>query len=296
MRPLPPAVLALLLLPAALAAAHGGNEAPHVNPFQVQLAPGGLQHIELTFTEGGPDGRFGPGWVFVLNAAMPDGSAPMVVALRPGHLGGLGAEVAAWRLGPGVQRVTGPMPAEDVYTLEFRHGGGPGNASLLFFYDQSCNCAAKPIPVEVPNGLVVFNADAKKGATWKATFPEPAVHHLKVTLAKRTAEASRWPEDFQVLQTSAAATVRDVGAGPARLHEVTWTADADTRYYFFVESVAADRAKFDASSPERAMGSVMVTPLFEQLAAAAKPAPGLEAAGGLAAVATAALAARRLRP
>ena len=289
------ALALLLLLAAPLAAGHGGGEFPHVNPLQVTLPPEGERLVELTFTEAGPGGRFGAGWVFVLNALVAPG-APMRVDLRPGHVDGLGEPVASWNFSaPGPQRVTTLMPVEDVYTLHFRHGGGAGNASLLFFYDQSCECAGKPIPVELPNGLVVFNLNATQGATYRATFFEPAAHTLRVALALRTDPRSHWPEDFAVLQSSQEAQVRDVGAGPVRQHELTWTADRTDRYYFFVEAVSTDRSKFDPRNPQAALASVMVTPLFEQVSAPPKAAPGAEGALLLAGLAAAAVALRLRR-
>lgn len=268
----PRLVLAVLvaLLAAPLAAAHEEGGIPHVNPFIGDLPVGEVESFSLAFEEG----PFEAGWVFIVNAIVYNGTAAPNFTLRFDN-----ASVASWSAQPGAvtRHLTGRMPSSGLYGLDVTNPG-PGTVKAGFFYDQSCNCAAKPIPVEIPNGLVVFNADAKQGATWKATFPEPAVHALKVTLATRTNERSQWPQDFRVLQTSTAPVVKDVGAGPARLHELTWTAERDDRFYFFVESTQANLSRFDTRSPQAAVASVMVTPFFEQLAAQPKPAPGAEVA------------------
>jgi hypothetical protein len=148
--------------------------------------------------------------------------------------------------------------------------------------------------VEVPHGFVIFNVDVKQGSTWNATFPEPKAYPLSIWLAKRTNDQGRWPQDFTVLQTSTQAVVRDVGDGPARLHEMTWTADADARYYFFAQAGDVDRSKIDTSSPEKFLGSLMITPLYEQVSAKApsKTPLGLDVLA-LALVGGALLAARR---
>lgn len=286
-------VLAALLavLAAPVAHAHGGHEFPHVNPMTTSPRPGGNESVELTFNEGmidRQDPRFEAGSVFVLSARLGNGSGPVEVALRQGHVASLGATVAAWTVqGSGTNHVTVSFPAMDVYTLVFRNPG-PGNASVTWFYDQSCNCAGKPIPVEVPEGLVVFNADVKKGSTWRATLPEPRALDISIALAKRVNDQGRWPQDFQVVQRSERAVTKDVGAGPVQVHELTWTADADARYYFFTQSTAVDTAKFDPRDPA---GSVMITPLFEQLGQQKTPL-GLEVPAGALLLALA-LAARR---
>lgn len=299
---LPLLALASLVIAAPLAVAHGGGEFPHVNPLSVTLAPGQNRTLELTFEENMTRAAMGnksfeAGWVFILNAVPQVGGAPMVVELRPGHNVNLGDAVATWTItapagNTSLQATTvhaaALMPVTDVYSLVFRHGGGTSNATLTFFYDQTCNCAGKPIPVEVPNGLVVFNADVKKGATWMASFPKPPVHDLKVTLATRSDLRSRWPEDFAVLQTKQDAVARDV----ARLYEVTWTAEQDGRHYFFVESTKQDLSKFNPRDP---IAGVMVTPFFEQQGAAAPQKTPLGAEVALLAVGLAAVVVGRRR-
>jgi hypothetical protein len=280
MAPAPAALallLALMLLP--LAAAHEGHEAEHVNPIRIELAPGGEATREMTFTEGMGNGTFEQGWIFTISGLVGAGSAPMHVELRRGHTVALGAAAAAWEFTqPATQTFTASFPATDVYTLAFHNNDTTRNATLLYFFDQSCNCAGKPIPVEVANGLVIFNVDVKRGATWMATFPEPRAYPITVALAEQTGSGGRWPQDFRVLQTSAQATTRDVGAGPVRLHEVQWTSPADERAYFFVTAGTVDLSRVDRSSAEAFLGSLMITPYYEQVASTTpKPTPAPEA-------------------
>lgn len=283
------ALLVLLLL-APVAAAHGGHEAEHVNPARIDLAPGASNTTELTFTEGMGNGSFEAGWVFVLNAILIPGSAPATVELHVGHEVALGRAVATFTVQAGpTQRFTAAMPETGVYSIVVRNPSVAQNTSLLYFFDQSCNCAGKPIPVELPAGLVLFNVDVPRPSTWKATFPEPPVHRLSVVLATRENPNSSWPQDFRVLQRSDQAVLRDVGAGPARLHELTWTADQPGRYYFFVQSAGIDLSKFDRADP---VGSVMITPLYEQLKDTPKATP-LGLAALVVALGVGALARRR---
>lgn len=276
-----PLILALPLVVAGVMPGLPSAEAshamafPHVNPRDVRLAPGASETVDLSFNEplevppGTPEGGFGADWVFIINARRGDASGPVEVALRRGHMDSPGATVVSWTVrSAGTEVLTARLPASDLYSLVFRNPSVERNASLVFVYDQACNCASKPIPVEVPGLTVIFNADARQGATWKATFPEPPVHALKVTLAKRTDNRSRWPEDFQVLLESPQG-VRNAPRPP--MHELTWTADETTRYYFFVQSTRQDLSKFDRSDPA---ASVMVSPSFEQLSATeSRPVP-----------------------
>lgn len=273
-------------LPPAASHSGGAHALPHVNPQGGWLNATETETYDLFFAES-PTGFFDAGWVFVVNGIVYEGNATPAMSLLFQN-----RTVATWAIAPGkvTRQLTGLMPETGLYQLQLRNPG-PGRVHVGFFYDQSCNCAAKPIPVEVPNGMVIFNADAQKGSTWRATFSEPAVHRLRLDLATRTDERSRWPGDFRVLQSSTAAA-SPASAPNARLHELTWTADATARYYVFVQSVAADYGKFDTSSPERAVGSVMVTPLFEQTGTAPKGAPSIEAALMVVTMAGLALAAR----
>jgi MYXO-CTERM domain-containing protein len=295
--------LALLavLAPLPFADAHGGGEFPHVNPFPVRLGPGEAQFLELTFEENmtkAAEGNhsFEAGWVFVLSAFLTSDSAPVQVALHPGHNLSRGPAVANWTLAShGTQVVTAGMPVTDVYTLELRHGGGPGRTNMTFFYDQSCECAGKPIPLEVPNGAVLFNVDVKQGQTWKATFPEPPAYDLSIVLAERTNPLSRWPQDFSVLGRSDQPVVRDVGAGPVRLHELGWTAQHDGAYYFLATAIGVHPERVDRTDMDRFLSSLYITPFYEQVGSAPKAAPaGPELAlGALALAALAAVARRR---
>jgi len=290
--------LALPLL-GSPSAAHNGPGFPHVNPSTLSLAPGQEQRVELTFTEGDTGGNFEAGWVFVLNLQLWNGSGPLDAVLQAGHAEHPNATAATWHFpGAGAQHVTAGMPATDVYTLTFRNPAATGsNATFSFFYDQSCNCAAKPIPPtdlqgrSMPGGVVIFNADVKKGAQWDAQFFEPAVHTLRVDLAKRTNATSHWPEDFHILESS---TQAKLVPPAARQHEFNWTADETTRYYFIVQSTAADLSRFDPADPGP---GVMVIPNFEQVKAGdadVKPSPGFEVAAMALALAGA-LALTRLR-
>jgi hypothetical protein len=254
------AAAALLLLAAApLAEANHPQAFPHVNPLRLSLQPDPPQVIDMEF-EGG---SFEEGWVFLLNGFVQPGSAPAVIELRKGNASALGEAVHTFRFTETTtQQLTTRIPAQGVYALS-AHSEGPGASNLTFFYDQSCNCAGKPIPYEVPQGLVVFNVDLKQGQRLYALIPEPSALTLNVTLHTLGNPRAQWPDDFPLVARSSTARVTDEGA---RILEFNLIAMQDGRYYFFAEAARADPSKIDPANPA---ASLFITPYYEQ-----GPAPG----------------------
>jgi hypothetical protein len=290
-----PALAALAMLALALAppaGAHGPASFPHVNPLPVTLAPGEQKAVDIAFDEEMADGTmangtFQQGWVFLLNAKVADGSGPVDAALRLGHQEALRDVVANWTVAAGpTQHLSARMPATDFYVLTLRNPGA-ANASITFFYDQSCNCAGKPVPTEVPDGIVVFNVDLKQGRSVDAVIPEPPALRLKVDAALLASPRARWPDDFRVLASSAAPRTTAEGA---RVHEFHLAAEQDERIYFFAEATGVDAAKLDRSSPERYVASLTITPYYDTGQAKAVDKTPLGAEVPLAALALAALA------
>lgn len=279
----PAALLATLASAAAPSLAHE-DHTPHVNPLTADLGPGEDRTWFLEFTEDETSGgKFGAGWVFVVSARHLEGPAARIELLTAGD----NRTVGSWTVEPGnaTQVFSGFMPSEDFYSLRVTNPAEEGRLRMIFFYDQSCNCAAKPIPFEVPDGLVVFNIDVVQGRRVKAEILEPPAMSIDLWLATRTDEASVWPEDFRVLQESREARAfREEGApSEGRVHTFEFTADATQRYYFFAQSDEVFRDRIDPQSPG---ASLLIVPQYEVTEGEPKATP----LGGLLPLAALALA------
>lgn len=247
-------VVFLLAIP-ALAPLAGANHPQggfiHVNPRTGTLAPGARDAIPLDF-ERGP---FERGWVFVMNARVASNATPARAELVYEN-----RTIAAWDVPPGnnTRLLSTLMPETGFYILVWSN---PGDETVRyeFFYDQSCDCAGKPIPFEIPDGMVIFNQDLERGQRVRALFAEPPAMAVKIWLAKRTGSGGTWPTDFTILQESLEAEVfREPGAPTeGRLHEFNFTADETTRYYYFVQSKEVYRDRV------RSPNDVFVVPQFQ---------------------------------
>lgn len=249
-------LLSSLLAAAPAARAHGdeheGAGVPHVNPRYVDLAEGGNESIHIAYTRDSPD--FQAGWAVVVNAVVTGGSATPPIELVQN-----GTVAASWTVPPDgrTHHLWGAFA--ETGEAEFRISNpGPGPVNLTFFYDMSCACIGKPIPVEVAHGMVVFNVNVQAGQTWRATFPEPNVHRLNVWLATRTDDRSHFPEDFEVLQVSRDPIEQD----GERFHVFQWTAEQTGRYYFVMRSVAIDETVYD---DRNVAATVYVVPSFTEV-------------------------------
>jgi hypothetical protein len=224
------ALCACTLLPSA--SAHQGH-IDHVNPHFSHLEPGGTNTDTLVPNEG----TLEKGWEFLVVAIAQNGTATLTLTAPSG------ATEREWSVAPGaVAQLNTALKESGNYTLTVADRGA-GPIDVAYYFDQSCNCVGKPIPVEIPQGMVIFNIDPPKGKLVDALYPEPPAMRFKVTAAMRTGERGVWPDDFKVLTSSETPNVAtDPKAPPARLHELTFTSDG-TRAYFFVEATSVDRAK-----------------------------------------------------
>lgn len=241
----------IVFIPGALA--HEGS-IHHVNPYTIQVPPGEAAESPIEFEEG--DLR--EDWLFVVNA-FAEASLPVSVTLR-----GENSSVMNWTLlGDGSTRyLTTRIPATAPYWLRFQNPGSEA-ARVTFYYDASCNCAGKPIPPDVPYGLVVFQVDPLGGERLRTVIPEPRALDLRVTHALRLNATSQWPGDFRVLEESTAAVPRE----QANVHLFEWTAESAERHYFVVTATSTDHEYFESLPPEDAMLAVYITPYTEKVAA-----------------------------
>lgn len=269
-----------LFLLTGLAAGHGGEgHIPHMNIVVQDIAGGAVADHRLEFEEG----PLRAGWVFALIIAQQGGNMPLWVAVVSEN----GTEARNWTLQQGiVNKLTTLLPETGEYEV---HLENPGNetARYGFYFDQSCNCAGKPIPAELNPGLVIFNVDAQRGRRVQANFPEPEGVAIKVTAAVLDGERGSWPEDFRVLGIST--KPRDVRAREdlpvVKIHELIVKFEETGRIYFFVEPL--HYRQFDS------MDDLLVTPFYEPLEK--KEAPGPHLLAVLVGVAALAVTVRRSR-
>ncbi len=165
-------LLALLMLP--MAAAHGDNahggadvigfideDLDHIRLAEFTLAPGEVGNYTLSFS-GAP---FKAGWHWLLRGNVDEG----ILRVEPI----MGERLLAryhWGVGPHLE--TALLPVDDKIQLRLTNVGD-GNATMQFYYDQTCECQYKRVPL--PNGPVWFNIDAEAGqrVSWQFTL-QPA--------------------------------------------------------------------------------------------------------------------------
>lgn len=239
---------------------------PHVTVRTVRLDAGNATTLPLAF-EGG---AFAADWALVINAEVDGG--PVDVTLTQED-----ATVETWTLAAtdGTQHLHGALAREARANLTFEAGGRPSN--VTFYYDMSCDCAGKTIPVAIEDGRVVFRVHVQEGATWRATIPEPPAHRLAVDLTERTDPASRYPDDFRTLFESR----EPIRTGGRAYHTFEWTAEATKDHYFWLQSVETN-----ASAVGNTDGpATLVAPGFREVQAApdgpSTPLPGWLAAAAL---------------
>lgn len=216
-------VLTVLLLVTTPSLAQGsGATLEHLTVRDVELGDGEEASIPLTF-RGGP---FEAGWALVVNAEVA-GSGQLQAELVQAN-----ATVEHWNATPGeaTRYLHGVFAETATARLDLAAEGDPVNLSL--YYDMSCECAGKQIPVEIADGRTVFRIQVREGATWQATFPEPPAHDLTIHRTDRLDPASRWPDDFAIQETSKEAP-----------HTFTWTVeDSSDAYVWMVsEQIHRDR-------------------------------------------------------
>lgn len=267
-------VLALVLLAPGAGAHQDGFLAGQV--FLGTLPPG----AEETFGLAPPTGPLPAGLLLVINAVVYEGTAAPEVALQLRN-----ATVFRWPVAPGqvTRHLAAVTPEPGNYVLAIRNPG-PGPVRLGFFYDVACDCPAKPLPVAVPNGVLVFPLDVTPGA-WAVNVTEPAVHRIDPDVAQFDSPgATTWPDGFHVVVNSSA------GRAHAE-HRVPWKAPEGGLFYLVARSAHADLGKLDLSSPSAQNFSTLVATRFVRVGDAPRPSASTPAPEALAVVAAAALGA-----
>lgn len=244
-------VLCLVLpLLAPTATAHmGPGSLNHVSPSFGPILAGANKTFHLTFE----NSSFVEDWVFLIYGAAysnDHGNETLWLTLLLDN-----QTVTRWGWSSETFHLnTTRLPATAEYDLRIDNPN-PEPMSYIFYFDQSCDCLAKPIVL--PGGSVLFNYEFPKAQ--QASFAIPTIDGwtLRAQLATRLAAGSVWPEDFRVLDDE-----RQAGQGWLR---IPWNAKAGTTYYVMVQALQGVHFDLDPSQTR----IVDVTPLLEH-----KNAPG----------------------
>lgn len=242
--------LAILVVLAGLASPARGHEGGtgfhHLSVDVRQLNASETRTYALESDEG----PFRQGWVFIVYGGV-EGPGRVIVNLTHD-----GEVVDQWTWGAGTfSKNTTRLPATGTYNLTVWNSGAQPT-KYAFYFDQSCNCQMKVIPL--PGGFVLFNYDFPAGRTAFVGFPTLPGWHVEGAVATlRQGTEARWPQDFDILVQKEA---RDRG-----WINFTFKTPATTRYYVFMEAPAGASLE----------NPVTLTPLVE---APAAKSPGLSIA------------------
>jgi hypothetical protein len=216
-------VLALGLMIVAAPARAAGGGVDHVTLIEGELAPGASRVYDLKFGEG-PLRR---GWLFALVGQVSAGTASLTL-LDPG-----GQSAAQWRWDTTIEpRWDGlTLPSDGDYRLRVASDGAAALRYTLY-YDQSCFCAGKKMPLE--GGVVIFQGSAPAGSPVEAWLGMDSGIETSVQVVYRAAPAGRWPDDYQQVNVAPSSETQDDGRFIQE--SITFTAVSSDPYYIIVRS------------------------------------------------------------
>lgn len=220
---------AAMVLVGAAAADHPALDHLHVI---VEDVEGGDTHrIPINSTT---HGDLRAGWIYILYAHA-EGNHSLQVELE---MNGTQVDRFTWMPG-GFNTNTTKIQETGPHELAITN---PGNSTVrfAFYYDQSCNCDGKQIPL--PGGVVMFNYPFPADAPVKVAYPIALDWHVKGTLATHDdgLSTAHWPEDFEILEETEA---QGPGAGQTGRNWLNFTFQTDKEQVYYVHLKALHGAQ-----------------------------------------------------
>lgn len=223
-RPLLAALCLLALVP--IVSAHGEDgDIGHLNVKVDDVGPQERVVVPLDPTEGpqGPSGeQFRAGWVFTLYGGI-QGNGSLDLSLTWGN-----ETISSWNWSPGTfQTTTLRLTRSGPHNLTLWNPSSSQTVRYGFYFDMSCNCASKLIPL--PGGFVLFDYDLPPDRDVTIKLPTPQGVRFNVSIAILKGDNASWPNDFNVLTTT-----QSTSGQTARLEFPDRA--AETTYYVFVRA------------------------------------------------------------
>ena len=186
------------------------------------LAPGETKVRGLT----SPEGPLRAGWIYIIYGGV-QGNGSVIAELRSDNAS---VERFVWTQGQFHQNST-KIQVTGNHTLHLTNPSETESVRYAFYYDQSCNCIGKLIPLH--GGFVLFNYVFPEGRTAHFDlFVYDARHtlHGAVATHDESLPTAHWPDDFAILDEK---TV----TGRAWLNFSIVPEETGT-YYVFLEALA----------------------------------------------------------
>jgi hypothetical protein len=227
-------VLVLLAMPIGLAPAHGATGIDHATVIQDTLAPGQKQQYALQFSEG----PLREGWLFALVGRIWAGSADLTLLTPTGEVAGFWR----WAASDALRWEGVALPQDGEYQLQV---ASVGTEALRFsiYYDQSCFCAEKPLPLV--GGVAIFHGSAAVGSRVEARLSATPEVALDVQVAYRVTPRGQWPNDYQLVEIWREQAVQSADGVNEEI--ISFTAASDDPFYMIVRSpMATETVRFAA--------------------------------------------------
>ncbi len=248
---------ALVLAAGATSADHPADESGALDHLNVKIedVEGGDTHrVPIQSTT---HGDLRAGWIYILYGHV-DGNHSLHVELE---MNGTKVDEFTWSAGTfntNTTKIQETGPHELAIT-------NPGNstARYAFYYDQSCNCDGKQIPL--PGGVVMFNYPFPADTPVQLSYPIALDWHVKGTLATHDDEltTAQWPADFEILEEKEA---QGPGAGQTGQNWLNFTFQTDKQQMYYVHIEALHGAQLETP--------IMLSAMIDVDEAEAAPAPG----------------------
>lgn len=256
-------VLVLVLaLAGATDADHPDDPLDHLHVTVKDLGPGETHRVPIESTS---HGELKAGWIYIVHGLV-EGNESIQVALERDHEPAENTENETWQ--PGYNTMYTKIAETGPHDLVL-HNPGDETIRYGFYYDQSCNCVGKAIPL--PEGVVLFNyplpADTPFQISYSIAFERPVPEWgVKASLATHdnSSTTASWPEDFDILEEKEISSDK-------RQHWLNFTfqTDAQGTYYVHLEALKGT----DPGNPMLMSG--IAEPLTSDQAVEQSPAPML---------------------